>query len=113
MRDMKKKENSSSLKNSEIESFVSGLTDVNVSLSTAQVPRINLKNLTRDLIEGNSGKFSFLINSRPHGSPRKIERVYSRDEIRKLVQGNLIATYQHENIIDAVTDYLYGIHVTR
>ncbi len=42
---------------------------------------------------------------------RKIERIYSKQEIRNIVCTNLIKEYQNTQIIDAVTNYLYSLHV--
>ncbi|MBU0506241.1 hypothetical protein KJ708_09630, partial [bacterium] len=44
---------------------------------------------------------------------RTIERIYSRQEIKKIVIENLILEYQHDYIIEAVTEYLYSLHVSK
>ncbi len=44
---------------------------------------------------------------------RVIERIYSRQEIRTRVASKLIPLFQKDEIIDAVTDVLYRIHVTK
>ena len=71
---------------------------------------LDLKSLARNLVENNLSEFSFLFSKRPETQKRKIERIYSRNEIRHLVCGHLISQYQHDQIIDAVTDFLYGMH---
>jgi hypothetical protein len=43
---------------------------------------------------------------------RKVERIYSRREIKELVKENLITEYQLDSIIDAVSDILYKWHVS-
>jgi hypothetical protein len=44
---------------------------------------------------------------------RRIERIYSKQEIKNIVIENLILEYQHEYIIEAVTEYLYSLHVSK
>lgn len=74
----------------------------------------DIKAITQQLIRSNVPKFSFVVSggSRQVGRLRKIEHVYSKNEIKELVREHLIAEYQQERIIEAVTDYLYGIHVS-
>lgn len=75
--------------------------------------KLDLKNLTRDLVQNNMNQFSFLLKrDESFAGQRKIERIYSKNEIRNLVCQNLIPLYQNDTIINAVTDYLYSIHVT-
>ena len=74
---------------------------------------VNLKALTKDLVESNLNKFSFIFSPRVYSlNQRKIERIYSKKEIRQLVCDHLIPEYQHEQIINAVTEYIYGVHVS-
>lgn len=97
----------------DVNGFVSGLESKNVALRVGDdSSAVDLKKLTADLLKNNTRQFSFLINSEMSNATHRIERIYSRTEIRNLVCANLISLYQHDNIIDAVTDYLYGIHVS-
>jgi Zn-dependent M32 family carboxypeptidase len=70
--------------------------------------------LAKELVQQNTNKFSTLFSIYEDGvTKRRVERIYSRQEIRKLVQDNLISEYQNDSIIDAVTEYLYGVHVSQ
>lgn len=92
--------------------LIKEMDKVNVDISSAP-SSVNFKNLIQDLVESNSQQFSFMISSRSDSiNQRKIERIYSKNEIRQMVSQNLIDEYQHQNIIDAVTEYLYGIHIS-
>lgn len=75
---------------------------------------VNYKMLAKELVQQNTNKFSTLFSVYENGvTKRRIERIYSRKEIRKLVEENLISEYQNDSIIDAVTEYLYGVHVSQ
>lgn len=81
-------------------------------LDSKKVPEVNFKNLARDLLDNNIKQFAFLFSSDKEDlNQRRVERVYSKNEIRDMVTKNLIAEYHHEQIIDAVTDYLYSMHM--
>lgn len=72
-----------------------------------------LRMLARDLIENNERQFAFLKPQHTERrNDRKIERVYSKNEIRHMVESNLIAAYQREDIISGVTEYFYKLHMT-
>lgn len=73
----------------------------------------SLKKLVNEMMEHHNHQLNFVIqDSVETPSQHKVERVYSRKEIRKLVQENLIPTYQHDEIIEAVTDVFYSWHVS-
>lgn len=75
---------------------------------------VNYRHVARDLVKTNTQKFSTLFSVYEDGvSKRKIERLYSRNEIRKMVWDNLITEYRKDPIIEAVTQYLYGVHVAK
>lgn len=80
------------------------------SVGQQSVP-LNFKKITQDLVESHFQEFSFVISGPNFFHARKIERIYSKNEIRQMVCDHLIGEYQLQPIIDAVTDYLYGIHV--
>lgn len=75
---------------------------------------VNFKLVAKDLVQKNIHQFSTLFAAYEDGvTKRRIERVYSRKEIQKMVCDHLIAEYQHADIIGAVTDYLYSVHVAQ
>jgi|APSaa5957512576_1039674.scaffolds.fasta_scaffold51743_2 hypothetical protein len=91
----------------DIDSFIENLEDSKLS-------HVNdLKGITKDLLDNKRDFFTSVIS---HDAivqdGKKIGRVYSRQEIRNLVKHHLIPQYQHESIINAVTDYLYRIHAS-
>ena len=74
----------------------------------------DLKGITQALVQNNFSQFGGMFTAMAHraGLKRKVERIYSRREIRELVKENLIPEYQLDSIIDAVSDILYKWHVS-
>lgn len=108
-------DNNKNTKDFDLDKFVSDLEKVQVHIKEKEFNsnNINLKNLTKDMVQSNINQFSFVLSSRASGiNDQKIERIYSKNEIREMVCANLIPEYQHEIIINAVTEYIYGIHVS-
>jgi len=108
-------------KQSGLDQFVEDLEKVHINIKEQEVWRDvkksgktnpNLKALTKNLVENNLSKFSFILSSHTTVmNQRNIERIYSKNEIRQMVCEYLIPEYQHDMIINAVTEYIYGIHV--
>ncbi|EKD50987.1 MAG: hypothetical protein ACD_62C00375G0002 [uncultured bacterium] len=71
-----------------------------------------LRSLARQINNVEVKQMTGIMTSQTSQLPRKIERIYSKGEIRELVCRHLIPAYQHEYIIQAVTNYLYTIHVS-
>lgn len=72
-----------------------------------------LRRFARDWIEQNPQLFSSLKTAYTR-LPRPIERrgvvgedVVTIDEIRRVVQKNILDEYDHPQIVEAVTEYLY------
>ncbi|MBF0105112.1 MAG: hypothetical protein HQM16_07265 [Deltaproteobacteria bacterium] len=104
-----------------LDRFINGLEKVNIKITEKEVwagvdtkKQKSLKTLAKNVVESDIKQFSFILNpAENHTEKRKIERIYSKNEIRKMVCEHLIRDYQHEKIINAVTDYIYGIHVSQ
>ena len=91
-----------------LQKFVKDLENVNLSQLGVDA---NLKRITRNLVQENPQTFSFVIAGPSRLNERKVERIYSKGEIKRLVCEHLIHEYQNEPIINAVTEYLYGVHI--
>lgn len=91
-----------------LKKFVRDLENLNLD---PQGLDVNLKSITQNLVKDNLASFTFVIAGPSHLNERKIERIYSKNEIKKLVCTHLISEYQNDTIINAVTEYLYGVHV--
>lgn len=74
----------------------------------------DLKSITQALVQDNFNQFGGMFTAMAHRADqkRKVERIYSRREIKELVKENLIPEYQLDSIIDAVSDILYKWHVS-
>lgn len=74
----------------------------------------DLKSITRSLVKDNFNQFGGMFTAMAHRADqkRKVERIYSRREVKELVKENLIPEYQLDTIIDAVSDILYKWHVS-
>ncbi len=71
---------------------------------------VDLGSLAREVVTKNLEHFRTLFNGQTTTSDRpKIKRVYSREEIRILVQDCLIRDYQIPSVIDAVTEHLFEL----
>lgn len=70
---------------------------------------IDLPQLARELVSNNIRQFAGLFGQVAFERNKKIKRVYSKEEIRKIVLGCLIEEYQIPDIINAVTDYLFDL----
>jgi len=87
-------------------------SEVDKQCSKAKKSLGSVKTLTGHLVQDNYSLFTDVLPPEITGKKSKaIERVYSKNEIRELVCQCLIPEFQNEDIINAVTDYLYGVHV--
>ncbi|MCP5464225.1 MAG: hypothetical protein H7A33_04280 [Deltaproteobacteria bacterium] len=78
----------------------------------AKAPDLPVRDLVATLVEDNPKRFQKILGPEElTEAPHHMEAVYSRKEIRQIVEENLISAYQNDEIIEAVTDYLYHKHV--
>jgi hypothetical protein len=79
-------------------------------IKTLKGQAVDLGSLAREVVSKNLEHFRTLFNGQATILNReKIKRVYSREEIRILVQNCLIRDYQIPSVIDAVTEHLYEL----
>lgn len=73
----------------------------------------SVQKLFQEMMDHHNNQLSFVVESSvQRTATHKIERVFSRKEIRTMVQENLIDLYQNDEIIEAVTDVFYSWHVS-
>ena len=71
-----------------------------------------LKSIANNIQNGKLLKYPSLYKTSSNQPlNRTVEHVYSKNEIRMLVEQNLIDEFQHPSIIEAVTDYFYKLHM--
>lgn len=94
---------------SRIERCLDRLTE-DFPIKTLKGHVVDLGSLAREVVSQNLDHFRALFNGQTTTADKpKIKRVYSREEIRILVQGCLIRDYQIPSVIDAVTDHLFEL----
>lgn len=92
-----------------IERYLDRVTE-ELPIKTLKGRVVDLGVLAREVVTKNLDHFRALFNGQATTADKpKIKRVYSREEIRILVQDCLIRDYQIPTVIDAVTDHLFEL----